>query len=72
MAKWPGGWTCELEELTVSAWRGQQKAISKEASTNILWQKIVGETKYAAELKMLDPGNPGVVVKVNGKQKCQP
>ena len=71
MARWPDDWTCELETLTVSAWRGQQTKSQRKGSDNILWQTKIGENKYQAELKQLDKDNPGVVVKVNGGQKCQ-
>ena len=71
MARWPDGWSCELETLTVSAWRGQQKAKERKGNANILWQTEVAKNKYSAELKLLDRDNPGVVVKVNGGQKCQ-
>eukprot|EP00959_Pyramimonas_sp_CCMP1952_P419007 8776985-Pyramimonas_sp.AAC.1 len=69
MARWPDGWTHELDTLTVSAWRGAQK--EKKQHANVIWQKTSGENKYCSELKLLDRDNPGVVVKVNGKQKGQ-
>ena len=72
-ARWSDGYTSEISAITVSAWRGRSVASSgsKAKKANEL---LVIEAKgitYAAKLHQLDKNNPGVVVKIDGRQKAQ-
>ncbi|CAK0848033.1 unnamed protein product, partial [Prorocentrum cordatum] len=75
-ALWDDGYEAVLDTLSVSAWKGQQAAAEGQRGSASKSEALFSGTttdgiKVVVVRKLLDPGNPGMVIKLNGSQKLQ-